>query len=236
MQRYFAKDFIDDKPILYDSDIKHITKVMRLVSGDYFEVVYNKNVYHCKIENTIPFDYIIESTSNEEDKTIGLTVAVGLVQEQKMDLILQKLTELGVETIIPLKTERSIVKLDDARFAKKLVRWQMICKEASEQSKRNSIPIVSYLHKIDDLKNLSGVKLVCSTTEKDKNLHFFLQSHNKCDKIILAVGPEGGFDNDEEEQFVKNGFAKVSLGKRIMRVETVPIFLLSILNYLYMEW
>ena len=73
---------------------------------------------------------------------------------------------------------------------------------------------------------------MCSTTEKDKNLHFFLQSHNKCDKIILAVGPEGGFDNDEEEQFVKNGFAKVSLGKRIMRVETVPIFLLSILNYL----
>ena len=236
MQRYFAKDFIDDKPVLYDSDIKHITKVMRLVSGDYFEVVYDKVVYHCKIENTIPFSYIIESTSNEEDKTIGLTVAVGLVQEQKMDLILQKLTELGVETIIPLKTERSIVKLDDIRFAKKLVRWQMICKEASEQSFRNVIPNITNVMTIDDLKNIDiDTKLVCSTKEKDNIINKYVDNLRKDDNIIFVIGPEGPLSANEEDKLNSYGYKSISLGNRILRVETATFFVASIINYINME-
>lgn len=236
MQRYFAKDFIDDKLVLYDSDIKHITKVMRLVSGDYFEVVYDKMVYHCKIENTIPFSYIIESTSNEEDKTIGLTVAVGLVQEQKMDLILQKLTELGVETIIPLKTERSIVKLDEIRFAKKLVRWQMICKEASEQSFRNVIPNITNVMTIDDLKNIDiDTKLVCSTKEKDNIINKYVDNLRKDDNIIFVIGPEGGFSANEEDKLNSYGYKSISLGNRILRVETATFFVASIINYINME-
>mgnify|MGYP004566679757 FL=1 len=236
MQRYFAKNFINDKPVLYDSDIKHITKVMRLVKGDYFEVVYDKVVYHCKIENTIPFSYIIESTSNEEDKTIGLTVAVGLVQEQKMDLILQKLTELGVETIIPLKTERSIVKLDDIRFAKKLVRWQMICKEASEQSFRNVIPNITNVMTIDDLKNIDiDTKLVCSTKEKDNIINKYVDNLSKDDNIIFVIGPEGGLSINEEEKLNSYGYNSISLGNRILRVETATFFVASIINYINME-
>lgn len=236
MQRYFAKDFIDDKPVLYDSDIKHIIKVMRLVSGDYFEVVYDKMVYHCKIENTIPFSYIIESTSNEEDKTIGLTVAVGLVQEQKMDLILQKLTELGVETIIPLKTERSIVKLDEIRFAKKLVRWQMICKEASEQSFRNVIPNITNVMTIDDLKNIDiDTKLVCSTKEKDNIINKYVDNLRKDDNIIFVIGPEGGLSANEEDKLNSYGYKSISLGNRILRVETATFFVASIVNYINME-
>lgn len=236
MQRYFAKDFIDDKPVLYDSDIKHIIKVMRLVSGDYFEVVYDKVVYHCKIENTIPFSYIIESTSNEEDKTIGLTVAVGLVQEQKMDLILQKLTELGVETIIPLKTERSIVKLDEIRFAKKLVRWQMICKEASEQSFRNVIPNITNVMTIDDLKNIDiDTKLVCSTKEKDNIINKYVDNLRKDDNIIFVIGPEGGLSANEEDKLNSYGYKSISLGNRILRVETATFFVASIINYINME-
>ena len=236
MQRYFAKDFIDDKPVLYDSDIKHIIKVMRLVSGDYFEVVYDKMVYHCKIENTIPFSYIIESTSNEEDRTIGLTVAVGLVQEQKMDLILQKLTELGVETIIPLKTERSIVKLDEIRFAKKLVRWQMICKEASEQSFRNVIPNITNVMTIDDLKNIDiDTKLVCSTKEKDNIINKYVDNLRKDDNIIFVIGPEGGLSANEEDKLNSYGYKSISLGNRILRVETATFFVASIINYINME-
>lgn len=236
MQRYFAKDFIDDKPVLYDSDIKHITKVMRLVRGDYFEVVYDKMVYHCKIENTIPFSYIIESTSNEEDKTIGLTVAVGLVQEQKMDLILQKLTELGVETIIPLKTERSIVKLDEIRFAKKLVRWQMICKEASEQSFRNVIPNITNVMTIDDLKNIDiDTKLVCNTKEKDNIINKYVDNLRKDDNIIFVIGPEGGLSANEEDKLNSYGYKSISLGNRILRVETATFFVASIINYINME-
>lgn len=234
MQRYFSNRKQDNNFLLNNDDMYHIKCVMRMKMFDKIEVVYNNELYICSINLKDNKAEIIEKIDNSIDDN-NIILVVPLLKEQKMDLVLQKATELGVNMIIPIETKRSVIKVDKDKFSKKQDRWQKICKEASEQSKRVSIPIVSYLHTIDDLKELDGVKLVCSTTEKDKNLHFFLQSHNKCDKIILAVGPEGGFDPSEEEKFVENGFQRVSLGKRIMRVETVPIFLLSILNYLYME-
>lgn len=237
MQRYFAKDIIEGKPILYDSDIKHITKVMRLVNGDRIEIVYNKKVYHCEIKNIMPLDYIIECVSNEDDNTIGLTVAVGLVQEQKMDLILQKLTELGVDTIIPLKTERSIVKIDDARFTKKLARWQMICKEASEQSFRNVIPNITNIMTIDNLKEIDiKTKLVCSTKEKNITINKYVHNLKEKDNIIFVIGPEGGLSPSEEDKLNSFGYKSISLGSRILRVETATIFVASIINYINMEW
>lgn len=138
MQRYFIKkkDFS-----LEDTDIRHIKKVMRMNINDLIEVVYNNKLYICKITSLEPFNIKVEREETEnKTSNISLTVAVSLVKEQKMDLILQKLTELGVSQIIPVSTERSIVKLDKERFAKKKVRWESICKEASEQSKRTAIP------------------------------------------------------------------------------------------------
>ena len=158
MQRYFIKN---KDMLLEESDIRHIKKVMRMNINDKIEVVYTKEPvkttygYHIILktgEKDKPKlkevkDNIIKALTDEkldEDKKtkIELTVAVALVKEQKMDLILQKLTELGVSRIIPVSMERSIVKLDKERFNKKKVRWESICKEASEQSKRTNIPII----------------------------------------------------------------------------------------------
>ena len=168
-----------------------------------------------------------------EDKEIIL--AIPLLKEQKMDLVLQKATELGVTKIIPVTMERSIVKLDDSKEVKKIDRWSKICKEASEQSKRNSIPVISNIMTLKELVKEEGIKIVCSTIEKENNLKKFLTEHKNYDKIIIVVGPEGGISSKEEEYLVSEGFTRVSLGKRIMRVETVPIFILSALNYEFME-
>lgn len=234
MQRYFAKEKCDNYFILNDDDIYHIKTVMRMKNDDKIEIVFNNKLYICMVDlNKNQFEIVNKKETYEEKKKFILVIP--LLKEQKMDLILQKSTELGVYKIIPIKTSRSVIKLDNEKFNKKKERWIKICKEASEQSKRTTIPIISDLLSIDDLKDIDGVKLVCSTTEKDKNIKFFLQTENKCDKLLLAVGPEGGFTSEEEETFIKTGFCKVSLGKRIMRVETVPIFVLSILNYVYME-
>ena len=149
-----------------------------------------------------------------------------------MDLVLQKSTELGVNKIIPLITERSIVK--DIDEEKKLLRWSKICKEASEQSKRNVIPMITKIKSIKEL-NIDGVKLVCSTNEKTENIKMFLHSQNIYDKMTIVVGPEGGLSPKEEQQLNELGFKSVTLGNRIMRVETVPIFMLSVLNYENME-
>jgi len=234
MQRYFSKIKENNYFKLNNEDIYHIKKVMRMKDDDLIEIVYEGNLYICKVDLKKEVFYIHEM-QNGIDNDREITLIVPLLKEQKMDLILQKSTELGADVIIPIITERSVVKLDKEKFAKKKERWQKICKEASEQSKRYNIPIVKDLMSIDTLYTLDGVKLVCSTTEKQKNIKFFLQTHHNCAKIVLAIGPEGGFTKLEEDAFEKCGFSRISLGNRIMRVETVPMFLLSVLNYEYME-
>ena len=127
MQRYFAKEKVNNKLILYDTDIYHIKKVMRMDANDKIEVVYDKLVYLCNIDSISDFNISIISETNENNELpVFITVAVSLVTEQKFDLIIQKLTELGVSEIIPLKTERSIVKIDNNREDKKISRWQRL--------------------------------------------------------------------------------------------------------------
>ena len=231
MQRYFIKkkDFS-----LEDTDIRHIKKVMRMNINDLIEVVYNNKLYICKITSLEPFNIKVIEKLDEDKKTkIELTVAVALVKEQKMDLILQKLTELGVSRIIPVSMERSIVKLDKERFNKKKVRWESICKEASEQSKRTNIPIIEDIKSIKDLtKEDADLKLVASTKEKEKLLNYYLQTIEDCAKIIMVIGPEGGISDKEEDILVSNGYNRVSFGNLIFRVETATIYVASIINYI----
>ena len=150
-----------------------------------------------------------------------------------MSFVLQKATELGVDKIIPILTTRSVVKIKEHQ-EHKLNRWYRICKEASEQSKRLDIPFIEKVTKIEDLK-LSGLKIVLSTKEKDMTIKKVLKNNLNCDKIIMVVGPEGGLTDQEEKALNELGFVSVTLGQNIMRVETVPIYLLSILNYELME-
>ncbi len=232
MQRYFAKG-TSEKIKLLDSDIYHIKKVMRMNIKDKIEVVLDGKLYLCEIEEMDPLQIrIIENICEDSKLKLDVTVAIGLVKEQKMDLILQKLTELGVNTIIPLAMERSIVKIDKERFAKKKVRWESICKEASEQAKRTCIPKIEDITTLKELvKREEKIKLVLSTKEKNKMLNYYLQKVKDCDRIIVVVGPEGGISEKEEEFLIDNGFASVSLGNLIFRVETAAIYIASIFNY-----
>jgi 16S rRNA (uracil1498-N3)-methyltransferase len=236
MQRYFSKIKQDNKLELSTDDIYHIIKVMRMKTNDKVEVVYESRVYICEVNvNEIPLVSIKKELNNYNDSSIRVTLIVPLLKEAKMDLILQKATELGVYEIIPVIMKRSIVKLDDSKEDKKIERWTKICKEASEQSKRVDIPIVTPIKKLTELNEIDGLKLVCSTVEKEKSIKKFLTVNQNYDKINIVVGPEGGISEDEEELLVNQGFTRVSLGNRIMRVETVPIFILSALNYEFME-
>ena len=233
MQRYFAQDKYKDSFLLSPNDIYHIKKVMRMKCGDEIEVVHNRLTYLCQIINLTDFELqIIHQLDEDNELTQELIVAIGLVKEQKMDLILQKLTELGITKIIPLKMERSIVKLDEKKSEKKLERWQTICKEASEQSKRNIVPeVLSPMSLKELIKINADYKLVCSTKENKKLVNYYLQGISSCDKMIFVIGPEGGISESEEEYLVANGYTSVSLGKRILRVETAAIYVASILNF-----
>lgn len=229
MQRYFALAKEKNKLVLSDDDLYHIKTVMRMHENDQIEVVFNKQLYIGKLLTDYQVEIVKTIPTDIDNKQIILLIP--LLKETKMDLILQKSAELGVSKIIPVELERSIIKLDSLKAEKRLIRWQKILKEASEQSKRIDIPVITPIKKLTSLANLDGLKIVCSTNERQNTLKKVLKNNKGYDKIIILIGPEGGLTDNEENNLVSNGFVKVTLGKLIMRVETVPLFVLSILNY-----
>lgn len=232
MQRYFSNQKKDNFLILNKSDIYHIKTVMRMKQNDLVEVVYQNKLYICRLNQN--YVAVIEKIEDQKlDAKCKIVLCLPLLQEQKMSFILQKATELGVNEIIPIYTERSIIKID-GKEDKKIERWNKICKEASEQSKRLDIPLIRQVTKISDL-DFEGLKILCSTKEKKNTIKKVLKKSNKYDTIIMVVGPEGGLALNEEKVLTDLGFIPTTLGNNIMRVETVPIYLLSVLNYEFME-
>ena len=236
MQRYFAIEKKDNKFILDNKDLHHIKNVMRMKDDEEIEVVFNEKLYRCSINynNDIDINIIDEIISENSEDKLKISIIVPVLKEHKMDLILQKSTELGVDEIIPIITERTLVKMND-KEDKKIERWKRICKEASEQSMRLNVPNITNVKKISDLDNIDCVKLVCSTQEGCISLKNFLQTNRNCDKIVIVVGPEGGLSINEEKKLNELGFISISLGNNILRVETVPLTIISMINYEYME-
>ena len=156
-----------------------------------------------------------------------------------MEFLIQKSTELGVDEIIPVRFQRSVAKLE--KDDKKIQRWNKICLEASKQSKRNKISCVKNAIDFDDL--------LLKLRENDLNLFFYEEEHeltlksyleNQVSrlsdskysvKIGIIVGPEGGFTEEEKDILVESGIPALSLGKRILRTETVSMAVLSMLQY-----
>ncbi len=237
MQRYFSNNKQGNYLYLNEDDIYHIKKVMRMNNEDIVEIVYNGELFLSKIENingNIKFK-IKEEVKNCKTNLPFVTLIIPCLKENKIDLILQKATEMGVGKIVICPMERCMVKIEKSKTENKLNRWMRICKEASEQSKRNSIPDVEIIDKIEDLKKIEGHNFTCSTQEKINNIKKVLKNIKNCDKINLVIGPEGGISEKEELLLNKIGFESISLGNLIMRVESVPLFLMSIINYEYME-
>ncbi len=235
MQRYFTDIYKDNKFELSYDDIFHITKVMRMKKGERIEVIYKNELYITKITSLDPLEVeIIEKKDTYNELDIKVTICQSLVKEAKMDLVLEKSTELGAYSFIPLITRNSIIKLDKKEKEKKVIRWQKIVKEASEQSKRNIIPKVLEIKEIKDILNLNyDLKILLSVNEVSTSLKNVLQNHRRCDKIIIVIGPEGGFKKDEEDYLIEHGFIRTSLGSRVLRTETASIAALSMINYEY---
>lgn len=236
MQRYFV-DTKEDRFNLSNDDSYHITKVMRNKIGDKVEVVIDKELYICEIVSLDKQVLVKKLEKIEQDSELPcyVTIAQSLVKEQKMDLILQKSCELGVSEIIPINTTRSVVKLDK-KETKKVDRWNKILKEASEQSKRIVIPKVNEILDIKDLANLDyDIKILCTVNELSTSIKKVLSKDLNGAKIILVIGPEGGFTDKEEELLINSGYISTSFGNRVLRTETASLYALSIINYILMR-
>ncbi len=225
MQRYFIKDKINSNTVHIAEDYHHIKNVMRMNFGDNIIVSDQESAHVAEIigfeDNVVVVELMGELESNE--LPVEITIGIGMMQNKKIDFLIQKLTELGVSSIIPIKMKRSIVKAKDT----KLDRWNKIAKEAAEQSHRLKIPTV---HEPMTIKEVGKLKY--------KNKFLAYENSNEHQNItsltenaIFIVGPEGGIDSTELEYLVECGYQEITLGKRILRAETAPLFIMSVVGY-----
>ena len=233
MQRCFVNSKENNNFILDENDSYHLTKVMRMKKNDLVEVVYDNDVYLTKIIDFNPIKVsIIKKINSINSLILKITICQSLVKESKMDLILEKSTELGAYSFIPLKVKNSIIKGSDNDFKKKVIRWSKIVESASCQSKRNNIPLVNEVLRIDEVIELDfDLKILCTVNEVSRSLKNILQNNKNYGTMIIVIGPEGGFTKEEEEKFKVNGFVSASLGNLVLRTETASICALSMINY-----
>ena len=234
MQRYFAS--IDNNYFVHLSkeDEHHICHVMRMKKGDEIEVVDDGRLFLCRIDSFNPLTIsMIHEIANDVEIKEEITLLFALTKGDKIDLVLQKATELGVKKIALIESERTVVKYDDKDVNKKLERFRKIMKEASEQSHRLIIPELLGIYNLKNLSKelLSDLNYVAY--EKDANqINEAFQGLSKEKSISILIGPEGGFSEQEINHLTDQGFIRTSLGKRILRAETAAIYALSVIGYL----
>ena len=240
MHRFFiqAENIKRNTARISGSDINHIKNVLRLNPGDDLELFDGTgNVYAAKIKKIDKKEVVCEIASYRESKSephVQVTIIQCLPKGPKINLIIQKLTEIGVYKIIPAISERSIPNLSEEKMEKKVLRWQRIAKEASEQSARGIVPhvmeIKPFEKALEETKN-AGLKLIPWEMEDKRTLKEILKKNKKVESISIAIGPEGGFSKEETEKAEKAGFIPISLGKRILRTETAGIVVLADILY-----
>ncbi len=210
----------------------HLVRVLRLQPGD-----------ACVLFNGDGFDYdaqlvavskrearaqILAARRIDSESPLRITLLQGIARGEKMDLILQKATELGVARILPVESERSEVKLDAARAAKRLAHWQEVVVSACEQSGRAVVPEVlapQPLAPAAALREGHGFLLDPLATQALSALH-----GSALRACTLAIGPEGGWSPRDREQLIAAGFEGLRLGPRILRTETAGIAAIAALQ------
>ena len=222
------------------ADVNHICHVLRMRVGEQFYVTDGESggKYLCALKEaseeqvTCGILRIIEESS---ELPCEITLYQGLPKADKMELIIQKAVELGVNRIVPVSTKRSIVKLDDKKAGAKISRWQGIAEAAAKQSKRDVIPVIGELVTLKEaLKEAAEFEVSMMPYENAEGMAFtrkLLDEIRPGQRIAIFIGPEGGFDDSEVEAALAQGTQPVTLGRRILRTETAGLAMLSMLVY-----
>ena len=175
-----------------------------------------------------------EGVRVERESDLNLFFALGLPRPPIMDLIVQKVTELGVDEIVPVGTERAQKWLKGERGVSRLKRWERIAQEAARQSGRNRVPRISSLTDFDQVleqRKDAGLKLICWEEEETGSLRQIFTAKGGSRQACVLIGPEGGFSRTEVEQATAAGFQRISLGRRILRTETAAIIVIGLIQY-----
>lgn len=240
MQRYMIlnEQINGQNVMMNDEDTFHIRKVMRMRQGDQVCVIdESERVYLCSlVDESSGLLNIIERRDEQRELDVHIRLIYGLPKLDKFEMVIQKATELGVEEIVPLLSMRSLIRTDASRFTKKRIRYEKIIKEALEQSERTRRVRLYDPMTLKELQSLPfDLGLVAYEEDARSNEHrHFSQTLNQLQPgnwINIVVGPEGGLDITEVETLTDMGYLRCSLGKRILRSETAPLYMLSVIGF-----
>lgn len=237
MQRYFIEGIIalNETYVMDTKHIHHIKNVMRAKIEDEFNVVdQTGSVYLVQLTDLEPVTYkVAEKIVAEVELPVNITLYSPLLKGDKMDVVIQKSTELGAHEFILYKAERSVVKLNAKKEDSRLTRYEKIAREAAEQSRRTKIPKISFAESLKTI-DFKQYDLVLFAYEDNnltgRSIKAVLDSA-KAQTIAVVFGPEGGFSEKEAEIF--KSYDNVALGRRILRAETAPLYALSVIGSYY---
>lgn len=227
------KKIEDGRATLSGTDYKHIVKVLRMKEGDALTLFDCKSFeYDGKISRVGSKEVVVDILSSrkvETDSPLRMTLMQGLPKGDKMDYIVEKATEIGVHAIVPVVTERSQV-----RTADKKMRWERIAVEAAKQCGRTKPPTIentlNYNEAINCLDD-DSLGLILHVGSQVSLKEFLKNPLQHPTNIIVLIGPEGGFSENEVLLASEMGFTSLGLGPRTLRTETAGIAVLSIIQF-----
>lgn len=239
--RFFVpvEQIFENTAEIVGDDVNHIKNVLRMGAGGHIMITDGRGTdYHCIIHDIEPDRVLLDIEKKEPVRTelpVEIVLFQALPKADKMELIIQKAVELGAAKIVPVRTRRSVVRLDDKKAEKKRQRWQSIAEAAAKQSGRGIVPevgaVVSFGGACTQAKELEycliPYELYDDMPETAKTMDRVVQGTS----IGIFIGPEGGFERGEVEQAMEAGALPVSLGRRILRTETAGLAMLSVLMF-----
>ncbi|MCF6092861.1 16S rRNA (uracil(1498)-N(3))-methyltransferase [Microaerobacter geothermalis] len=240
MQRYFVKPehFKGNHVNIDGEDAHHIIRVMRFQPGE--SLIICDGVGNCFQAQIVHIHKeqvecrLVHPIKQSSELPVEVTIAQSLPKGDKMEFVVQKGTELGAHSFIPFISERSIVRLEGKKEDKRLGRWFKIAKEAAEQSHRFKIP---YIYPVCNWKELlvrgKEYDSVFLAYERSNQISLYerFQKISVGSKVLIIIGPEGGFTESEVSQAEKEGCHTISLGPRILRTETAGLYVMSAISY-----
>ena len=246
MKRIFLEDLNADELKIIGQDARHLAYALRARRGDRITAV--DRIGNCAVIELTDFnnDTIKARRVGELMKIVvdrKIILADCLPKQNRFETIIEKATELGVDKIIPLISDRTIARPGGAREKNKMERWKKIAKEAAEQCARDTIPEIENIRKLDDwIREIfpldkNTLFLFCWENEQTMTIREVLRTYKNSSgkrNIIVLIGPEGGFSDVEVMTIKVAGGVSVSLGKRILKTDTAVISVLAMINYEFM--
>jgi len=222
-----GKILIKDK-----SDCNHIQNVYRLNVGHELRIIDGEYEYFTEIIQISKKEVSVKILGKKEDDyslNVNIDVAMGILKNDKMNLAIQKLTEIGVNRIIPLKTERVVVKINE-----KKEKWDVVVREALKQCRGIKFTEITPVKKLEEINYSKYDKIIFAyeNSDESKSLSEIIEKEDK--NILYIIGPEGGITQEEVNFLKENKAIEISLGRRILRAETAAIVVCGIIANFYM--